>query len=86
MLKPVHTAPTEDAAARRLLGFCEESGQKSPTFARLWENAWADFVTSLPFEAEIGRIVCNTNATESVHARIRRAVRARGHFPSEKRL
>ena len=26
---------------------------------------------------------CSTNAIESVNARIRKAVRARGHFPSE---
>ncbi|MER7600327.1 transposase, partial [Streptomyces hydrogenans] len=28
-------------------------------------------------------IVCTTNAIESVNARIRRAVKARGHFPNE---
>jgi transposase-like protein len=27
--------------------------------------------------------VCTTNAIESVNARIRKAVRARGHFPNE---
>ena len=29
------------------------------------------------------RIVCTTNAIESVNARIRRAVKARGHFSNE---
>jgi transposase-like protein len=32
---------------------------------------------------EIRRIVCTTNAIESVNARIRKAVKARGHFPNE---
>lgn len=32
---------------------------------------------------EIRRTVCMTNAIESVNARIRRAVRARDHFPNE---
>lgn len=32
---------------------------------------------------EIRRTVCTTNAIESVNARIRRAVRVRGPFPSE---
>ena len=32
---------------------------------------------------EIRKVVCSTNAIESVNARIRRAVRARGHFPTE---
>ncbi|RBO78320.1 mutator family transposase [Nocardia puris] len=29
------------------------------------------------------RIVCSTNAIESLNARYRRAIRARGHFPTE---
>lgn len=44
---------------------------------RLWENAWAEFVPFLQFDAEIRRIVCTTNAIESVNARIHKAVRAR---------
>lgn len=37
----------------------------------------------MPFDAEIRRVICTTNAIESVNARIRKAVRARGHFPNE---
>jgi hypothetical protein len=40
-------------------------------------------VPFLAFDAEIRKVVCSTNAIESVNARIRRAVRARGHFPNE---
>jgi putative transposase len=29
------------------------------------------------------RVICSTNAIESLNARYRRAVRARGHFPTE---
>ncbi|MFJ7209932.1 IS256 family transposase [Streptomyces sp. NPDC098789] len=82
-LKPVYTAPTEDAAMERFLEFQEEWGTKYPAIVRLWENAWAEFVPFLQFDAEIRRIVCTTNAIESVNARIRKAVRARGHFPNE---
>jgi transposase-like protein len=28
-------------------------------------------------------VICSTNAIESLNARYRRAVRARGHFPTE---
>ena len=48
---------------------------------RLWDNAWAEFVPFLSFDPEIRRVICSTNAIESVNARIRRAVKARGHFP-----
>jgi transposase-like protein len=82
-LKPVYTAPTEDAALERFLEFGEAWGKKYPAIVRLWESAWAEFVPFLQFDVEIRKIVCTTNAIESVNARIRKAVRARGHFPTE---
>jgi transposase-like protein len=82
-LKPVYTAPTESAATERFLEFAEAWGGKYPAIVKLWENAWAEFVPFLAFDPEIRKVVCSTNAIESVNARIRRAVRARGHFPNE---
>lgn len=82
-LKPVYTAPTESAATERWLEFAEAWGGKYPAIVRLWENAWAEFVPFLQFDPEIRTVVCSTNAIESVNARIRRAVKARGHFPNE---
>jgi hypothetical protein len=57
--------------------------RKYPAIVRLWETAWEEFMPFLRFETEIRRTVCTTNAIESVSARIRRAVKARGHFPNE---
>ena len=63
--------------------FEAEWGDRYPAIIRLWENAWAEFVPFLQFDPEIRTVVCSTNAIESVNARIRRAVKARGHFPNE---
>ena len=82
-LRPVYTAPTEAAAKARFDEFTQAWGEKYPAIIRLWTNAWAEFVPFLGFDVEIRKIVCSTNAIESVNARIRRAVRARGHFPNE---
>lgn len=82
-LRPVYTAPTEEAATARFGEFQDAWGAKYPAIVRLWENAWAEFVPFLQFDVEIRKIVCTTNAIESVNARIRKAVRARGHFPTE---
>jgi putative transposase len=82
-LRPVYTAPTEAAAMERFLEFCEAWGERYPAIVRLWENAWAEFVPFLGFDVEIRKIICTTNAIESVNSRIRRAVKARGHFPNE---
>lgn len=82
-LKPVYTAPTQDVAEGKFLEFGEAWGKKYPAIVKLWENAWAEFVPFLQFDTEIRRVVCTTNAIESVNARIRKAVRSRGHFPNE---
>ncbi|HTY31265.1 transposase, partial [Mycobacterium sp.] len=36
------------------------------------------------YDIEIRRVICSTNAVESINARYWRAIRARGHFPTEK--
>jgi putative transposase len=82
-LRPVYTAPSEAAA---LDAFAEFSGQweaKYPAIIKLWENAWAEFVPFLGFDKEIRTLICTTNAIESLNARFRRSVKARGHFPTE---
>nr|WP_246577608.1 IS256 family transposase [Actinospica durhamensis] len=82
-LRPIYTAPTEDAAMERFVEFEAAWGRKYPAVIKLWNSAWAEFVPFLNFDVEIRRVICTTNAIESINARIRRAVRARGHFPNE---
>ncbi len=82
-LRPVYTAPTEAAARERFSEFSVDWGAKYPGIIRLWESAWAEFVPFLTFELEVRRVIFSTNAIESLNARFRRAVRARGHFPSD---
>jgi transposase-like protein len=82
-LRPVYTAATEDAALERFVEFEASWGRKYPAIIKLWNSAWAEFVPFLNFDVEIRRVICTTNAIESINARIRRAVRARGHFPNE---
>jgi putative transposase len=40
-------------------------------------------VPFLDYDVEIRRIICSTNAIESLNARYRRAVRAPGNFPND---
>ena len=82
-LRPVYTAATEAAARERFSEFTTVWGVKYSGIVRLWETAWAEFVPFLAFELEVRRVIFSTNAIESLNARLRRAVRARGHFPNE---
>jgi len=68
-LRPVYTAPTEQAAKERLGEFHATWGQQYPAIIRLWDNAWAEFTPFLDSSPEIRRVIYSTNAIESLHAR-----------------
>ena len=82
-LKPIYQGVNADAAAAALEGLEEKWGTRYPAMIRLWRNAWAEFIPFLDYDLEIRRVICSTNAIESLNARYRRAVKARGHFPTE---
>jgi putative transposase len=82
-VKPIYTAPNASAAAAALDELEERWGGKYGAVIRLWRNAWEEFIPFLDYDVEIRRVLCSTNAIESLNARYRRAVRARGHFPTE---
>ncbi|MGB2979159.1 MAG: IS256 family transposase, partial [Propionicimonas sp.] len=82
-LKPVYTAPTLGDAVRARDEFLDKWGRAYPAIKTLWLGAWEEFTPFLAYDVEIRRVLCSTNAIESLNARFRRAVRARGHFPNE---
>jgi putative transposase len=82
-LRPIYTAATETAALEGLAAFAAAWEARYPAIIRLWEHAWAEFVPFLAFDREIRMVIATTNAIESLNARFRRSVKARGHFPNE---
>src|SRR5918912_850876 len=82
-ITPIYTAANADAALAALDDLEEKWGTKYRAMIRLWRNAWTEFVPFLDYDIEIRKVICSTNAIESLNARYRRAVRARGHFPTE---
>jgi putative transposase len=82
-LKPVYTAVNAEAARVAFDELAGKWGDRYPAVIRLWDNAWEEFIPFLDYDVEIRQVICSTNAIESLNARYRRAIRARGHFPSE---
>ena len=82
-IKKIYTAPNADAALAALEELEETWGKKYRAMIQLWRNAWNEFIPFLDYDVEIRTVICSTNAIESLNARYRRAVRARGHFPTE---
>ncbi len=82
-LKPIYTAVNATAARAAFDDLAEKWGARYPAVVRLWDNAWAEFIPFLDYDVEIRTVICSTNAIESLNARYRRAIKARGHFPNE---
>jgi transposase-like protein len=82
-IKPVCTAVNAAAARAALDQAAETWGQRYGAIIRLRENAWEQFIPFLDYDIEIRKVLCSTSAIESLNARYRRAVKARGHFPTE---
>lgn len=82
-LKPIYQAANEQAARKALDELADKWGTKYAAMIRVWENAWEEFIPFLDYHVEIRKVIYTTNAIESLNARYRRAVKARGHFPTE---
>ena len=82
-IKPIYTAVNATVARAAFDDLAEKWGGRYPAVIRLWDNAWAEFIPFLDYDVEIRKVLCSTNAIESLNARYRRAVKARGHFPNE---
>jgi putative transposase len=82
-VKPIYTAVNATAARAAFDELAGTWGSRYPAIIRLWDNAWEEFIPFLDYDLEIRTVICSTNAIESLNARYRRAIKARGHFPSE---
>jgi transposase-like protein len=82
-LRAIYTAPTVEAAWAAFEELEEKWGKSYPAIPKLWRAAWEEFTPFLSYDVEIRRVLFSTNAIESLNARYRRSVSARGHFPTE---
>src|SRR5918998_6321893 len=83
-LKEIYRARTAELGEAALEAFDEGPwGRKYPVIAQTWRRHWAEVVPFYAFPGEVRRIIYTTNAIESLNAKLRRAVRARGHFPHD---
>ena len=83
-LKEIYRARDAEVGRVALDDFADGPwGRKYPAITASWRRHWAEVVPFYAFPAEVRRLVYTTNAIEALHAKLRRAVRARGHFPTD---
>lgn len=84
LLRPIYTAPNEDAALLALAAFADSNlGKKYPAAVASWENAWERFTPFLAFGPALRKIIYTTNSIESLNYQLRKVTKNRGHFPSD---
>jgi putative transposase len=83
-LKAIYRAKDADAGRAALEAFAEGPwGIKYPAIAQSWRRNWTAVIPFFAFPEDVRRIIYTTNAIESLNAKLRRAVRTRGHFPTD---
>lgn len=83
-LKNIYKAKDADAGKAALEDFAESPrGRKYPPIAQSWRRNWPEVIPFFAFPDDVRRIIYTTNAIESLNAKLRRAVRSRGHFPTD---
>ena len=83
-LRPIYQAESAAAARERLEDLDSGAwGRKYPAIAQSWRRNWEQVIPFFAFAPELRKIIYTTNAIESLNAEVRKAVRIRGHFPSE---
>jgi putative transposase len=83
-LKDIYRAVDASAGETALAAFEQGPwGRRYPAIGQSWRRAWGEVVPFHAFPSEVRRLLYTTNAIEALNAKLRRAVRARGHFPTD---
>ena len=56
---------------------------KYPAIAQSWRRNWDLVIPFFAFPEGVRKIIYTTNAIEALNSKLRRAIRTRGHFPSD---
>jgi putative transposase len=82
-LKPIYTAVDAEAAWAALEAFDAKWGRRFPPIVQAWQDAWEQITPFLAYEPEVRRVIYTTNAIEALNRQLRKAIKTKGHFPSE---
>jgi putative transposase len=82
-LKPIYTAINAQEAEHALETFDEKWGAQLPVITQAWRQSWDYVIPFLAYEPEVRRVIYTTNAIEALNRQLRKAVKTKGHFPTE---
>jgi putative transposase len=83
-LKLIYRAPSLEAGEQALRDFAAGPwGETYPTIAGVWERAWDQVLPIFRYPLSVRKLLCTTNAVESVNMQLRKIIKTRGHFPTD---
>ena len=83
-LRMIYRATDAEAGRAALEAFDVGSwGRKYPAIAQAWRRNWDRVIPFFAFPEAVRKIIYTTNAIEALNAKLRRAVKIRGHFPTD---
>jgi putative transposase len=82
-LKLICRAASLEEAERQLADFAQQWDKRYPSISALWRRNWLGVIPLFQFPPEIRKIICTTNAIESLNLRLRNAIKTRVAFLSE---
>ena len=83
-LKPNYQALNAETAEQALNNFEAGSwGKQYPTVVAAWRRAWDRVIPFFVFPQAIRKVICTTNAIESINAQLRKIIKTHGHFPND---
>ena len=85
-LKEVYTALNEAAARRALEDFAAYWQGKYDVIVQLWEKDWTELMGCMNLSATLRKIVYTTNAIENLNREIRRVIKTKGAWVSDRAL
>lgn len=83
-LKLIYRSATEQEGLQALEAFATCWDEKYPQISRSWRTHWENLNTLFNYPEEIRKAIYTTNAIESLNSVIRKAIKKRKLFPSER--
>ena len=82
-LKKIYSADTVELAKSYLDEFEQTWGGKYGAIVKSWHSNWANIIPFFDYPKAIRKVIYTTNIIESLNRTLRKAVKNRGHFPTE---
>jgi putative transposase len=82
-LKPIYTAINVDSAAEALERFDQKWGKQLPPVVKAWRDSWEYAIPFMAFPPDVRRVIYTTNPIEALNRQLRKAIKTKGHFPTE---